>query len=89
MHNKKENTCLLINITIPYDLHAHTKETKKTTNTWRSGQEEARTKILAVIIGASGTVKKVLDHNLQSLSDHSSVKEYTLGTAHIICKVLG
>jgi predicted alpha/beta superfamily hydrolase len=31
LHDKKEKTCLLIDIAILDDLHAHTKETKKLT----------------------------------------------------------
>ena len=52
LHDKKEKTCLLIDIAIPDDSNVNTKETEK-----------LRKKIVQVIIGALGTIKKGLDQN--------------------------
>jgi hypothetical protein len=52
-----------------------------------------RTKITPIITGALGTIKKGLDENLQLLSGHPLAVELQkitlIGTAHIICKLLG
>jgi hypothetical protein len=52
-----------------------------------------RTKIVPVAIGALGTIKKVLDENIQLLSGHRSATElqtFTLmSTAHSIVKCWG
>ena len=52
-----------------------------------------RTKIVPVIIGALGTIKKGLDQNLQLLLCHPSVTELQkvtlMSTAHSIQYVLG
>jgi len=54
---------------------------------------KVRTKILPVIIGALGTIKKGLDQNLQLLPGHLSATELQkitiMSTAHSIRKVLG
>jgi hypothetical protein len=49
LHDKKENTCLLINIDIPDDSNVNANETEK-----------LKTKIVSLIIGALGTIKKGL-----------------------------
>ena len=50
-------------------------------------------KIVPVATGASGTIKKGLDQNLQLLPGHLAATELQkvalMGTAHIIPKVLG
>jgi hypothetical protein len=52
-----------------------------------------RTKTVQFIIGASGTIKKELDQNLQLLPDHPSaikIQKITLmSTAHIIFNCRG
>ena len=52
-----------------------------------------RTKIVPLIVGALGTVKKELDQNLHLLPGHPSAIELQkmtlMSTAHIIHKVLG
>jgi hypothetical protein len=52
-----------------------------------------RKKILPVIIGALGTIKKGLEQNLQLLPGHPAATELQktmlMSTVHIICKVLG
>ena len=54
---------------------------------------KVRTKIVSVIIGALGTIKKGLDQNRQLLPSHPSVTELQkvtlMSTAHSIRKVLG
>ena len=54
---------------------------------------KVRTKIVPVVIGALGTIKKGLDQNCQLLpGDLSSIEQQKIIlmiTAHIICKVLG
>jgi len=54
---------------------------------------QVKTKIVPVIIGALGTIKKGLDQNLQFLpGDRSAIelqKIALMTTAHILCKVLG
>ena len=53
---------------------------------------KVRTKIVPVIVGALGTIKKGLDQNLQFLSGHPLVRELQvalMNTAHVIRKVLG
>jgi hypothetical protein len=51
------------------------------------------TKIVPIVIGALGTIKKGLDHNFQLLPGHPSAIELQkitpMNTAHIIRKVLG
>jgi hypothetical protein len=51
------------------------------------------TKIVPIIIGGLGTIKKGLDHNFQLLPGHLSAIELQkltpMNTTHIIRKVLG
>jgi hypothetical protein len=52
-----------------------------------------RTKIVPVINGALGTIRKTLDQGLQLLAGHRSAIELQkitlISTAHIILKMLG
>jgi hypothetical protein len=54
---------------------------------------KGRMKIVPIIIGALGTIKKGLDQNLHMKPVHLSATELQkitlMSTAHIICKVLG
>ena len=54
---------------------------------------KVRTKIVPVIIGALGTIKKGLDQNLRLLAGRRSAiqlqKVTLMSTAHSICEVLG
>ena len=80
LHDEKEKTCLLINISIPDDSKVNTKESEKlrkykdleieVSRMWK-----ARTKIVPAIIGALGTIKKGLDQNLLLLPGHQSATE--------------
>ena len=88
----------MIDTIIPDASNVNTKETEKLT-TYKNLEIEVsrmwkvRIKIVPVIIGALGTIKRGLDQNLQLLSGHLSaveLKKITLmGTAHIIRNVLG
>jgi hypothetical protein len=99
LHYKKEKTCLLVDIDMPYVSNFNTRETE-TVNKDKdlefevSRVRKVRTKIVPVIVGALGTIKKGLDQNLQLLPGHPSPtielhKITPLIIAHIICKVLG
>ena len=78
--NNNNKTCLLIDIAIPDDSNINTEETDKL-NKYKDPEIEVsrmwkvRTKILPVIIGALGTIKKGLDQNLQLLPGHLSATE--------------
>jgi glutamyl-tRNA reductase len=63
LHDKKENTCLLIDIATPDDSNFNTKETEepskyKDLETEVSRRREVRTEIVPVITGVIGTMKK-------------------------------
>jgi len=96
VHDKKEKTCLVIDVAIADDTNFNTKESEKLSEykyleiqvnkMWK-----VRTKI--VPIGALGTIKKGLDQNLKLLPGHPSVIELQkitlISTTHIILRVLG
>ena len=98
MDDEKEKTCLLIDIAIPDASYVNTEETEKLrkykdlviefSRMWK-----VRTKIVLVIFGALGTIKKGLDQNFRLLSGHPrdiELQKVTLmSTAHNIPKVLG
>jgi len=83
---------------IPADSNGNTKETEKR-NKYTDPEIEVsrmwkvRAKIVPVVIGALGTIKKGMDQKLQLLPDHPSAIELQkitlMNTAHNICKVLG
>jgi hypothetical protein len=79
-HDKKEKICLVLDIAISDDSYVNTKETGKLRK-YKDLEIEVRrvwnlrTKIVPVIIGALGTIKKGLDQNRQLLPGHRSVIE--------------
>jgi len=96
LYDRKEKTCLLIDIATPIDSNVNTNETEQL-NKCKDLENEAsrmwkvRTKIVLVTVGALGTVQG-LDQNRQSLSAQPSATELLttlMSTAHCICKVLG
>jgi len=98
MHDKKENTCLLIVIAIPDESHVNRKETDKLSkykdlDMAVSRMWKVRTKTVPVITGALGTIRKGLHQNCQLLPSHLLTMELQkimlMSTAHVICKVLG
>ena len=77
LHDRKEKTRLQIDIATPDDSNVNTKETKqlnkcKDLAIEASRMWKVRTKIVPVTIGASGTMKKGLYQNLQSLPGQPS-----------------
>jgi hypothetical protein len=83
---------------MPYDSNVNTKETEKLSK-YKDVEIEVsrvwkvRTKIMPVITGALGTIKKVLDQNIQLLPGHLLaivLQTITLmSPAHIIRKCWG
>ena len=70
LHDKKEETCLQIDKAIPDDSNIIIQETEKLSKCEDLEIEVSRivkgwTKIVPVIIGALGTITKVLDQSLQ------------------------
>jgi len=95
---RKEKICLLIDVAISDDSNFNTKETEKLSKhedpeNGVSRMWEVRTKIVPVIIGPLGTIKKGLDKKLQLLPGQPSAIELQkitlMSTAKIIRKVLG
>jgi hypothetical protein len=98
LHDRKEKTCLLISVAIidDSDVNAKGNETLskyKDREIEDSGMWKVTTKVVPIIIGALGTMKKGLGRNLQLLSGHPASLELQkislMSTAHSICKVLG
>lgn len=97
VHNRRKKTCLLIDVAIPDDANILTKEAEKI-NKYRDLEIEVKrmwntkTKIVPVIIGALGTLKKGFNNNLEKLPGKprpNEVQKITLlGTAHILRKFL-
>ena len=96
-NNKKEKTCTLIDVAIPADRNVVQKEAEnklKYNSLCIQMQRMWNLKctIVPVIIGATGIVTKSLQKNLETISGKHSIdslqKTATLGTSHIIRKVL-
>ena len=76
LRDKKEKICLLIDITLPDASNDSIKETEKVSKyndleIEVSRMWKVRTKVVPVINGASATIEKGLDQNLQLLPGHS------------------
>jgi hypothetical protein len=92
LHDKKEKTCLVIDVAISDDTNFNTKESEKL-STYKdleiNRMRKVRTKIIPV--GALGTIKKGLDQNLKLLPGHPSdikLQITLMSTVHIIRRVL-
>jgi ribosomal protein L30E len=97
LHDKREKTYLLIDITTPHDLHVNIKYAAKlskcivleieVSRLWK-----VRTKTVPVIIGALETIKKGSVQNVRLHPSHPSAIELQkvtlMSTAHIIRKML-
>ena len=95
LHDKKKKTCPLIDIAKSDDSNGNTKETEKLSSYKNLEIEVSRmwTRIVPVMTGALGTIKKGLDQNLQLLPGHPSAivlqKVMLMSTAQSIQQVLG
>lgn len=95
--NKKEKTCIIIDVAIPSDYNIVQKEAEKRTKYKNLAIETQRmwgmkTRVVPIIIGATGTISKSAAkaiseipgrHNLSALQ-----KTVILKTAHIVRKVM-
>ena len=88
LHDRKEETCRPIDIAVPDEGNWKTRQVKRPADRGQQDVEKVRTKIVPVINGASRTVKKGLDQNLQLLPGHQSATELqkvtVMSTTHII-----
>jgi hypothetical protein len=94
LHDKIDKICVLNEIAMPNDSSVNTKKNEKLSKDKDleisvSRMWKVRTKVVPVITGALGTIKKALDQNLQSLPGHPSDKITLMSTEIIIRKVLG
>jgi len=95
--NKKEKTCILIDVAIPSDRNVVQKEAEKKLK-YRSLCIEIqriwnlKCTIIPVIIGATGIVTRSLRKNLEDVPGRCSIDSLQntaiLGTSHIIRNVL-
>ena len=95
--NKKEETCILIDVAIPADKNIVQKEAEKKLKYKSLCIEIQRTwnlkcTIVPVITGATGIVARSLRENLETIPGKHSIdslqKTAILGTSHIIRKVV-
>jgi hypothetical protein len=95
-YNEKR-TCMLIDVAITGDRNVIKKEAKKILKYKNLTIEiqcmwNVKTKVIPVIIGATGTISKSFRKYVSNIPGHHEVKKLqktaTLGTAHILRKVL-
>jgi hypothetical protein len=97
IRDNENRTCMLIDVAISGDRNVIKKEAEKilkykdlTTEIQRMWN--VKTKVIPVIIGATGTISKSLRKYVSNIPGNHEVKEpqktVILGTAHIIRKVL-
>jgi hypothetical protein len=97
IENKKEKTCTLIDVAIPADRNVEQKEAEKKLKCKSLCIEMQRMwnvkcTIVPVVNGATGIVTRSLKKNFETIPGKHSIdslqKTATLGTSHIIRKVL-
>jgi hypothetical protein len=97
IRDNEKGTCMLINVAISGDRNVIKKEAEKilkykdlTTETQRMWN--VKTRVIPVIIGATGTIPKSFRKYVSSIPGNHEVRERQktaiLGTAHILRKVL-
>jgi 23S rRNA pseudoU1915 N3-methylase RlmH len=95
--NKKDKTCLLIEVAIPSDKNVIQKEAEKKLKYKELSKEIQRMwnmkrSVIPVITGATGIVSKSSQKYLETIPGQHSIdslqKTAILGTSHIIRKVL-
>ena len=95
--DKVNSTCKLIDMTVPCDKNVSIKEMEKK----RKYQDleieiqrmwKMKTKVIPIVIGALGTIRKGMEDNIRSVSENLNLqtvqKTCLLGTARILRKVL-
>jgi len=97
IHDNEKGTCMLIDVAISGDRNVVKKEAKKILKYKDLTIEIQRmcnikTKVIPVIIGATGTISKLFRKYMSNIPGKHEVKELQktaiLGTAHILRKVL-
>jgi len=97
IRDNEKRTCMLIDVAISGDRNVIKKEAEKILNYKDLTIEiqcmwNVKTKVIAVIIGATGTVSKSFRKYVSNIPGNHEVKELQktaiLGTAHILRKVL-
>jgi hypothetical protein len=90
--NKKEKTCVLIDVAIQVDRNFTRKEAEQKLKYKSLCMWKMKCMIIPMVIGATGIVTKGLRKNLEALAGKHSIdalqKTAVLGTSHIIRKVL-
>ena len=96
--NKNEKNCLIVDVAVPDDVNVLKKETEKRLK-YKDLQIEisrmwnVQTKVVAVVVGALGTVSDNFNKEIQSIPGKPSAEDIQNiamnGTAHILRKVLG
>ena len=97
LKNKRDKTCLLIDMTIPLDTNTSVKTTEKLTK-YKDLEIEVermwglKTTTVPVVIGALGTVKKDMENHTNkipvNINIHGPQKITLLSTAHLLRRVL-
>jgi len=97
IRDNEMGTCMLIDVVIPGDRNVIKKEAEKILK-YKDLTIEIRrmwnvkTRVIPVIIGATGTISKSFRKYVSDITGNHDIKELQktaiLGTAHILCKVL-
>jgi len=94
IRDNEKGTCMLIDVAISGDRNVIKKEAEKILKYATEIQRmwNVKTKVISVIIGATGTISKSFRKYVSIITGNHEVKELqktaTLGTAHILRKVL-
>jgi len=97
MRNNEKGTCMLVDVAISGDRNVNKKEAEKILKYKDLTTEiqcmwNVKTKVMPVIIGATGTISKSFRKYVSNIPGKHEVKELQktdiLGTAHILRKVL-
>jgi hypothetical protein len=97
IRDNERRTCMLIDVAISRDRNVIKKEVEnilkyKNLRTEIQRMLNVKTKVIPVIIGATGTILKSFRKYVRNMSENHEVKELQktaiLGTAHILRKVL-
>ena len=97
LKNKKDKTCLLIDMTVPLDANTSVKTTEEL-NKYKDLEIEVermwglKTTTVPVVIGALGTIKKGIENYINKIPGNINIHELQkitlLSTAHLLRRVL-